>query len=884
AVSYSYDNSCESVPVMGFLDKFSGFVVGGFESFFYWYGKKVSTYPWYFILGCLLGSGLCGIGLISFSEETNAFKLWVPSNSDFVRNNEWLQRNFPPDTRFNNILITAPNVLTPEVLLQMFRIHEAVAQVDLQDGKSWSDICKNVLELFGYNETTYLALTEEKILQKVRAELPISTTLNRPLDLTELLSLVRDEQGQVIGAKAATMTWLGQVDIDNLDGSTSDTGTGLPVDQLSLDFENAVFDIFEDARANLTELGGDLFINIAKGYDDIAADTIVGDAFMMPVGFTIVFIYVMIMLGGFTCVETRALLSLVGCASIGLTILVTYGLCSAFGLFYGPMHNVIPFLMLGIGIDDMFVIMQCFDNLKPSEVDFSDPVKMIGLTMKHAGVAITVTSLTDFLVFIVGSSTSLPALRSFCLYCGVGIIAVYFFQATFFVAALTLDLRRIEQGRNGLCFCFKHKSFIFEENKKDPISQRIFGFIGRAITIPVVKVIIGVVTLALLGVGIWGTVELQVRFESVWFLPPDSYLRKWFDSRIEFFPSDGELVTVYMTELNYPQELDQIDALAQSLALSTDIVRSTNAWFPDYAEYVNHHIGFGDDGLGIPGEVLTPENFNNFTSQFLTSPLGSRWQPNFHPVEELVCGSPLTPLKMVTFSFTHKRFEATGEKIQAMAKVKELISDQQFSSNVFAMTMEYSNWETDQVIESELYRNLGVSMLCIFVTTLILLANIQASILVMLCVVMTLVDVLGFMHFWGLTIDVVSSIIVIISIGLCVDYSAHIAHTFMTVKGDRNERAVHTLHDIGAAVLNGGISTFIALILLVASDSHVFSSFFRIFLLVVLFGLFHGLIFLPILLSLIGPKPYSHYEEKEKKSLYEANDSKEPVNHVVEKY
>ena len=35
----------------------------------------------------------------------------------------------------------------------------------------------------------------------------------------------------------------------------------------------------------------------------------------------------------------------------------------------------------------------------------------------------------------------------------------------------------------------------------------------------------------------------------------------------------------------------------------------------------------------------------------------------------------------------------------------------------------------------------------------------------------------------GLTIDVVTSIIVIISIGLCVDYSAHIAHAFLTSQG-----------------------------------------------------------------------------------------------------
>ena len=42
---------------------------------------------------------------------------------------------------------------------------------------------------------------------------------------------------------------------------------------------------------------------------------------------------------------------------------------------------------------------------------------------------------------------------------------------------------------------------------------------------------------------------------------------------------------------------------------------------------------------------------------------------------------------------------------------------------------------------------------------------------------------MGYMHFWGLTIDVVSSVIIIISIGLCVDYSAHIAHAFLSVQG-----------------------------------------------------------------------------------------------------
>jgi hypothetical protein len=80
-------------------------------------------------------------------------------------------------------------------------------------------------------------------------------------------------------------------------------------------------------------------------------------------------------------------------------------------------------------------------------------------------------------------------------------------------------------------------------------------------------------------------------------------------------------------------------------------------------------------------------------------------------------------------------------------------------------------------------------------------------------------------------------------------------HRFLTESGGREERVSHTLTNIGPAVLNGGVSTFLAFILLAPSKSHVFSSFFKIFFLVVTFGLYHGLVFLPVLLSLIGPLP-----------------------------
>lgn len=72
---------------------------------------------------------------------------------------------------------------------------------------------------------------------------------------------------------------------------------------------------------------------------------------------------------------------------------------------------------------------QCYNNImRAGEGGGLSPDKIIGLTMRRAGVAITVTSVTNVMVFAIGATTVLPALRSFCLYCAVGIAAVYIYQ------------------------------------------------------------------------------------------------------------------------------------------------------------------------------------------------------------------------------------------------------------------------------------------------------------------------------------------------------------------------------------------------------------------------------------------------------------------------
>merc|ERR1712029_1187851 len=110
-------------------------------------------------------------------------------------------------------------------------------------------------------------------------------------------------------------------------------------------------------------------------------------------------------------------------------------------------------------------------------------------------------------------------------------------------------------------------------------------------------------------------------------------------------------------------------------------------------------------------------------------------------------------------------------------------------------------------ISEELYRNIFLAILCVFITTWMLLLNFTASLLVLGCVVLTLVNVGGFIHFWGLT--------------------------------------------------------FLAFVLLAGSKSHVFITFFKVFFLVVLFGLYNGLFVVPVVLSMIGPAAYSTESRKD---------------------
>jgi hypothetical protein len=97
-----------------------------------------------------------------------------------------------------------------------------------------------------------------------------------------------------------------------------------------------------------------------------------------------------------------------------------------------------------------------------------------------------------------------------------------------------------------------------------------------------------------------------------------------------------------------------------------------------------------------------------------------------------------------------------------------------------------TNFSSFQIIGDELFRNLGLTICAVAIVTLILIQNLQTSFWVLCCVIFTVVDVVGSMYWLGLTIEISTSIMILLCAGLAVDYSAHIGTEFTRLQGTKD--------------------------------------------------------------------------------------------------
>jgi len=136
-------------------------------------------------------------------------------------------------------------------------------------------------------------------------------------------------------------------------------------------------------------------------------------------------------------------------------------------------------------------------------------------------------------------------------------------------------------------------------------------------------------------------------------------------------------------------------------------------------------------------------------------------------------------------------------------------------------------WEIDDMIGRYLTQNLTLAMILVFLTVGILFNSLRMALLVMLCVSLTFADTLGFLHYWDAYLNINSAVFSVCTIGVGIDYPAHIALAFAVAKGNAGERASTSLIRIGMPVINGAMTTFLSLAILITASQESFVYFFK---------------------------------------------------------
>ena len=141
------------------------------------------------------------------------------------------------------------------------------------------------------------------------------------------------------------------------------------------------------------------------------------------------------------------------------------------------------------------------------------------------------------------------------------------------------------------------------------------------------------------------------------------------------------------------------------------------------------------------------------------------------------------------------------------------------------------------------------------------------------------------MQYCGIHINAVTYVIIVMAIGLLVDFLMHIMLRYYETTGNtRHAKVKETLQTMGSSIMLGGLTTFLGVIPLAFSTTKIFMTVFISFLAMVTIGCSVGLVVLPVLLSIFGPVATATSSQINDTGTAFANETKEISDTLSDKW